>query len=182
MTIRRSFTVLARNISLLALLGCLAACQMPFGMGQRAPEPKPQPVAPAPAAGPCVVLALPSSGPYAAIAGKVRHGAQMAQNELATNGIKLRVETINTEAPDWLQRLDALPQACTVVGGPLQARNYAQAREHGSLEKRATKAHAHGVSSPVRKTRSTRSSALPALASISAPTAHSTPPMPMACA
>ena len=64
---------------------------MPFGMGQRAPEPKPQPVAPAPAAGPCVVLALPSSGPYAAIAGKVRHGAQMAQNELATNGIKLRV-------------------------------------------------------------------------------------------
>lgn len=137
MTIRRSFAVLARNISLLALLGCLAACQMPFGMGQRTPEPKPQPVAPAPAAGPCVVLALPSSGPYAAIAGKVRHGAQMAQNELSTHGIKLRVETINTEAPDWLQRLDALPPACTVVGGPLQARNYAQAREHGSLEKRA---------------------------------------------
>jgi len=137
MTIRRPFVVLARNILLLALLGCLAACQMPFGMGQRAPEPKPQPVAPAPATGPCVVLALPSSGTYAAIAGKVRHGAQMAQNELAANGVKLRLETINTEAPDWLQRLDALPQACTVVGGPLQARNYAQAREHGQLEKRA---------------------------------------------
>ncbi|QCC86479.1 hypothetical protein DDIC_11460 [Desulfovibrio desulfuricans] len=137
MTIRRPFVVLARNILLLALLGCLAACQMPFGMGQRAPEPKPQPVAPAPATGPCVVLALPSSGTYAAIAGKVRHGAQMAQNELAANGVKLRLETINTEAPDWLQRLDALPQACSVVGGPLQARNYAQAREHGQLEKRA---------------------------------------------
>ena len=102
MTIRRSFAVLARNISLLALLGCLAACQMPFGMGQRAPEPKPQPVAPTTATGPCVVLALPSSGPYAPIASKVRHGAQMAQHELSTNGIKLRVETINTEAPDWL--------------------------------------------------------------------------------
>ena len=137
MTIRRPFVVLARNILLLALLGCLAACQMPFGMGQRAPEPKPQPVAPAPVTGPCVVLALPSSGTYAAIAGKVRHGAQMAQSELAANGVKLRLETINTEAPDWLQRLDALPQACTIVGGPLQARNYAQAREHAQLEKRA---------------------------------------------
>ena len=137
MTIRRPLAVLARNIALLALLGCLAACQMPFGMGQRAPEPKPQPVAPAPVTGPCVVLALPSSGTYAAIAGKVRHGAHMAQSELAANGVKVRVETVNTEAPDWLQRLDALPQACTVVGGPLQARNYAQAREHGQLEKRA---------------------------------------------
>ena len=78
MTIRRSFAVLARNISLLALLGCLAACQMPFGLGQRAPEPKPQPVAPAAVTGPCVVLALPSSGTYAPIASKVRHGAQMA--------------------------------------------------------------------------------------------------------
>ena len=102
----RSFAALARNVSLLALLGCLAACQMPFGLGQRAPEPKPQPVAPAAVTGPCVVLALPSSGTYAPIASKVRHGAQMAQSEL-------------------------------VVGGPLQARNYAQAREHGQLEKRA---------------------------------------------
>ncbi len=133
----RSFTALARNVSLLALLGCLAACQMPFGLGQRAPEPKPQPVAPAAVTGPCVVLALPSSGTYAPIASKVRHGAQMAQNELAASGVKMRIETVNTEAADWLQRLDALPPACAVVGGPLQARNYAQAREHGQLEKRA---------------------------------------------
>lgn len=133
----RSFTALARNVSLLALLGCLAACQMPFGLGQRAPEPKPQPVAPAAVTGPCVVLALPSSGTYAPIASKVRHGAQMAQNELAASGVKMRLETVNTEAADWLQRLDALPPACAVVGGPLQARNYAQAREHGQLEKRA---------------------------------------------
>ena len=133
----RSFAALARNVSLLALLGCLAACQMPFGLGQRAPEPKPQPVAPAAVTGPCVVLALPSSGTYAPIASKVRHGAQMAQSELAASGVKMRLETVNTEAADWLQRLDALPPACAVVGGPLQARNYAQAREHGQLEKRA---------------------------------------------
>ncbi len=61
----------------------------------------------------------------------------MAQSELAASGVKMRLETVNTEAADWLQRLDALPQACAVVGGPLQARNYAQAREHGQLEKRA---------------------------------------------
>ena len=133
----RSFAALARNVSLLALLGCLAACQMPFGLGQRAPQPKPQPVTPAAVTGPCVVLALPSSGTYAPIASKVRHGAQMAQNELAASGVKMRIETVNTEAADWLQRLDALPPACAVVGGPLQARNYAQAREHGQLEKRA---------------------------------------------
>ena len=133
----RSFAALARNVSLLALLSCLAACQMPFGLGQRAPEPKPQPVAPAAVTGPCVVLALPSSGTYAPIASKVRHGAQMAQSELAASGVKMRLETVNTEAADWLQRLDALPPACAVVGGPLQARNYAQAREHGQLEKRA---------------------------------------------
>ena len=132
----RSFAALARNVSLLALLGCLAACQMPFGLGQRAPQPKPQPVALAAVSGPCVVLALPSSGTYAPIASKVRHGAQMAQSELAASGIKMRLETVNTEAADWLQRLDALPQACAVVAAP-QARNYAQAREHGQLEKRA---------------------------------------------
>lgn len=133
----RSLATLARTGLLLALLGSLAACQMPFGLGQRASQPAPQPATPAQVSGPCVVLALPSSGTYAPIAAKVRHGAQTAQNELAASGIKLRIETVNTEAADWLQRLDALPQACTVVGGPLQARNYAQAREHGQLEKRA---------------------------------------------
>ena len=137
MTFRRSIITPVRNLALLALLGCLAACQMPFGLGQRAPQPKPQQAAPATVAGPCVVLALPNSGPYAPIASKVRHGAQMAQRELAANRVNMRLETVNTEASDWLQRLNALPAACAVVGGPLQARNYAQARESGALEKKA---------------------------------------------
>lgn len=136
MTFCRSFVALARNISLLAILGCLAACQMPFGLGQNAPQSK-KPATATPVTGPCVVLALPSSGTYAPIAAKVRHGARLAQNELAANGVKIRVETVNTEAADWLRRLDALPQSCAVVGGPLQARNYAQARQAGQLEKRA---------------------------------------------
>ncbi|MFT3957790.1 MAG: hypothetical protein QM665_01575 [Desulfovibrio sp.] len=171
----RSFAALARNVSLLALLGCLAACQMPFGLGQRAPEPKPQPVAPAPVTGPCVVLALPSSGTYAPIAGKVRHGAQMAQSELAASGVKMRLETVNTEAADWLQRLDALPQACAVVGAPCRRATTLRPASMVSSKKepssplclrlsRVTKARAHGAFSPARKTRSTRLSTLPALA------------------
>ncbi len=133
--LRRSFAAQARNALLLALLACLAACRMPFGLGQQAPrQDQPKPAA---ASGPCVVLALPSSGHYAAIAGKIGKGARTAQSEMALNGVKLRLETINSEAPDWLQKLDALPQECAVVGGPLQGRHYAQARTAGSLEKRA---------------------------------------------
>lgn len=126
-----------RNIALLPLLWCLAACQMPAGFGQRSPHPQPRPAAPAPVAGPCVVLALPGSGPYAPVAGKVSHGAQLARRELAASGVSMRLEVVDTEAADWLQRLDALPPACAVVGGPLQARNYTQAREGGMLEKKA---------------------------------------------
>ncbi|MBE6442458.1 MAG: hypothetical protein E7022_09150 [Desulfovibrio desulfuricans] len=133
--LRRSFAAQARNALLLALLACLAACRMPFGLGQQAPR-QDQPKSAA-ASGPCVVLALPSSGHYAAIAGKIGKGARTAQSEMALNGVKLRLETINSEAPDWLQKLDALPQECAVVGGPLQGRRYAQARTAGSLEKRA---------------------------------------------
>lgn len=122
----RVFALLA--LSALAL--CLTACTLPF-LGKRPPS------TPATGSqGPCVVLALPASGSYAAIAAKIRNGADLAQKELASAGLALRLEVVNTEAPDWLQRLDALPAACTLVGGPLQTRNYAQAHKAGALEKR----------------------------------------------
>ena len=109
----------------------LAACQMPFGKRDAAQ------IRPAAAQGPCVVLALPASGPYAPIGGKISRGAGLARQELAADGIKIRLETVNTEAPDWLSRLSALPPECAVVGGPLQARNYAQARSAGAVDQRA---------------------------------------------
>ena len=112
----------------------LAACQMPFGKRDTAPI---RPATPAAAQGPCVVLALPASGPYAPIGGKISRGAGLARQELAADGIKIRLETVNTEAPDWLSRLSALPPECAVVGGPLQARNYAQARSAGAVDQRA---------------------------------------------
>ena len=73
----------------------------------------------------------------APISGKIGRGATLARQELAADGIKIRLETVNTEAPDWLAKLSALPPACAVVGGPLQARNYAQARSTGAVDQRA---------------------------------------------
>lgn len=117
----------------LLLLG-LTACQTPFG--KLTPD-RSKPATPkAPDA--CVVLALPqSSGQFALIGGKVIKGARLAEKELAASGVKMRLEIVNTQAPDWLEKLAALPRACAVVGGPLQAGNYAQARKAGATEQRA---------------------------------------------
>lgn len=135
MNICRFFAASSRILLLVTLLGCLAACKMPFGLGQQVTQ-KPQ-QKPSTSAGPCVVLALPSSGHYAAIAGKIDKGARMAQSEMALNKGKMRLETINTDTPDWLQKLESLPEECVVVGGPLQGRTYAQVRTTGNLDKRA---------------------------------------------
>ena len=132
-TCRHPLARMTLSLLLLMLLGCLSACKMPFGGSQR---PTPAPVQSLrPEA--CVVLALPASGQYAPIGTKVRQGASIAQKEMAANGVNVRLEIINTEAPDWLQKLNALPASCAVVGGPLQASNYAQARKAGVTDKRA---------------------------------------------
>ena len=119
------------RVLLCALAVALCGCQFPFG---KRDVSTPAPVAPEPA---CVVLALPASGPYAAIATKIRRGATTAQEELAKAGGTLRLENVNTEAPDWLQKLAALPASCAVVGGPLRDVAYEQAQKAGALEQRA---------------------------------------------
>lgn len=120
-------------VALPALL-MLAACQMPFVKRDAAPI---TPATPVPTSGPCIVLALPASGHYAPIADKIKRGAQLAMHELDGGTIKPRLEIVNTEALDWLSRLAALPAECSVVGGPLQAQSYAQARAAGATEQRA---------------------------------------------
>lgn len=118
-----------------ALLGALAlalcGCQFPFGKRDVAPQ---APMAQQPT---CVVLALPASGPYAAIAAKIKRGAATAQQELEASGGSLRLEDVNTEAPNWLEALAALPASCAVVGGPLRDTAYEQAQKAGALEQRA---------------------------------------------
>ncbi|MDE7370346.1 MAG: hypothetical protein K2N07_01100, partial [Desulfovibrio sp.] len=123
-------TAVRALLCVLALALC--GCQFPFG-AKRAVAP--EPVAPPQPA--CVVLALPASGPYAAIATKIKRGAEAARQELTGAGATLRLETVNTEAPDWLTTLAALPASCAVVGGPLRDAAYEQAQKAGALEQRA---------------------------------------------
>lgn len=107
----------------------LAGCQSSFFMG-RTGEPER-------AVNPCLVLALPASGPYAQVAANIRRGAEAGRQELQKKGVQVRLENINTEEPDWLAKLSALPPACAVVGGPLQEKSYQAARKAGLLQQRA---------------------------------------------
>lgn len=76
----------------------------------------------------CLALALPGSGPTAAIAQKIRSGAHAAQAELQQQGVTVQIQEIDSAAPDWLAALDALPPNCAVVGGPLRASVYTAAK------------------------------------------------------
>jgi hypothetical protein len=60
----------------------------------------------------------------------------MALQEAAGQGGSPRLEIINTEGPRWLAELAALPRECAVVGSPLQANKYDEARKSGLTEQR----------------------------------------------
>ncbi|MGE4298127.1 MAG: penicillin-binding protein activator [Desulfovibrionaceae bacterium] len=84
-----------------------------------------------------IVLALPLSGQFSGVGWKVLRGAGVAQWDLAQAGVDLTVEVVNTDAPDWLDTLHALPKAYAVVGGPLRVDIFKQLKEDGALAKRA---------------------------------------------
>ncbi|MDR2819360.1 MAG: hypothetical protein LBB60_02345 [Desulfovibrio sp.] len=131
-TTSRLARFLPTTLMLCALIlhgGCL-----PFWA--KKPVEQAKPAAPPATAAPCVTLALPVSGSYAPVSAKIRRGAQTAQQEMAKNGITLHLRTVNTESPNWLADLAALPMECAVVGGPLQTNHYAQARQSGAVGQR----------------------------------------------
>lgn len=68
-----------------------------------------------------VAIAVPLSGSYANIGWKIVRGAGIARDALARQGVTMTVEAIDTEQPDWIEKLRALPETITVVGGPLRA-------------------------------------------------------------
>lgn len=85
---------------------------------------------------PCIVLALPNSGPFAQIASKIERGAKIAAGTLAKNGVPIELKEIDTEGAAWLTTLASLPSHCAVVGGPLQEKKYTEARTSGLLQKK----------------------------------------------
>jgi hypothetical protein len=88
-----------------------------------------------PISGNAVVLALPLSGPLGNISAKITAGAEAALRDPAFSGIPLAV--IDTDQPDWIARVDALPPTVAVIGGPLQATAYAEARRQNLTSRRA---------------------------------------------
>lgn len=145
--ITRTFNLTLLLALTLALNACLG---LPFGSKSTSPPPppksaKPAPKAPAPIAPAptmptgqtvafkpvCLVLALPG-GPYAPITARIQNGAAAAQKELTAAGVNVEVKQLNTDSPDWLNQLAALPPSCTVVGGPLHAPAYTAAKAAAS--------------------------------------------------
>ena len=49
----------------------------------------------------------------------------------------LAVRMINTESPDWLDKLAQLPPQCVMVGGPLRAERYTAIKSRSIQQSRA---------------------------------------------
>jgi len=83
-----------------------------------------------------VALLLPMQGKYAPYAEKISKGAQAAQHALAQSEVGATVIVIDTESPDWMQKVAALPKT-TVIGGPLTPVAYNQGKASGLFQNRA---------------------------------------------
>lgn len=83
-----------------------------------------------------IALALPMTGPYAEIGWKILRGAGAAQWEAMSAGAHLDIRTINTEAPNWLERLQELPKGYNLVGGPLRTSRFKAMLDAGLTEQR----------------------------------------------
>ena len=84
-----------------------------------------------------LALALPLTGPYSTFGWKVMRGAGVAQWEMAEQGLDVSIEVVNTESPDWLDALRALPQDYILVGGPLRSDKFDQIAAAGLLNQHA---------------------------------------------
>jgi len=80
-----------------------------------------------------IALALPLSGPYGSVAGKIVAGAEAAVRDIP--GASLTV--IDTTSPAWLSQVEALPADTAVVGGPLVTDDYTAAKSRGVVSKKA---------------------------------------------
>lgn len=84
-----------------------------------------------------IALALPLSGRFGPIGWKILKGAGIAQWRLLQNGMELEVRVMNTDSPDWIDELAALPPSFALAGGPVRKEALAELDESGLLRERA---------------------------------------------
>ncbi len=77
---------------------------------------------------PVMALLLPLSDSYSSVGWKVMRGAGQAHWDLLSNGLDVRVKTINTNNPGWIEELKKL-QNVSLAGGPLSGEAWEKIRE-----------------------------------------------------
>lgn len=83
-----------------------------------------------------VVLALPMSGQYGKISARIVAGATAACNEFSTAGAATSLVVIDTDQPDWIGRINGLPDDAVVIGGPIRPADFSAARSQGLTSKK----------------------------------------------
>lgn len=125
----------------------LGACMSLFPSKSEKTSPETPLAAPQPArlsalpadqdAGLCFSLALPMQSPMRSVSEKIVFGASTARKELERLGTDVHVRLLDSDQPDWLNQLAALPPQCALVGGPLQSAAYTAVKSAQSVYGRA---------------------------------------------
>lgn len=83
-----------------------------------------------------VALLLPQTGQLRALAAKVQAGANAAKAVLAAQGVQADVRVINTDDPNFVDQITALPHEITLIGGPMHASYFKNLPASGELSRR----------------------------------------------
>lgn len=89
-----------------------------------------------PVQGRTVVLALPLTEAHNGLGARVVKGAQEAVSEFAERGYTIRLLTVDTNAPDWLEQMAQLPPEANIVGGPLFIPKFNELKTRGVTQQR----------------------------------------------
>lgn len=77
---------------------------------------------------PVMALLLPLSDSYSSVGWKIMRGAGLAHWDLLSSGLEVRVKTINTNNPGWIEELKQM-QNVSLAGGPLSGKAWEEIRE-----------------------------------------------------
>ncbi len=72
---------------------------------------------------PVMALLLPLSDDYSSVGWKIMRGAGLAHWDLLSSGLEVRVKTVNTSNPGWIEELKQMDNV-SLVGGPLSGKDW----------------------------------------------------------